>query len=67
MEVGENNFGSGGDPGHLDKFIKIMSDLLNDVMDHFQVMELAKTFSVNFLIVRSFSRHKSLLLKFVLE
>ena len=62
----ENNFGSGGGPpGHLDKFKKIMSDLWNDAMEHFQVLELAK--AVNLSAVTSFSRPKSLLLKFVLE
>ena len=33
--------------GHLDKFKEIMSDLLNDAMDHFQVLELAKAFLVS--------------------
>ena len=65
-EVEENNFVSGGGlSGHLDKFKKIMSDLLNDAMDHFQVLELAKAFSVSLSSVTSFSRQKSLLLNFV--
>ena len=67
-EVSEVNVVSGGGPpGHLDKFKKVMSELLNDTMDHFQVLELAKTFSVNLVAAPSFSRQKSLLLKFVLE
>ena len=52
---------------HLDKFKKIMSDLLNDVKDHFEVRELARTLSVDLSGTTSFSRQKSVLLKFVLQ
>jgi hypothetical protein len=64
-----DNFESTEEGGldHLDKFKKIMSDLLNDVKDHFEVMELARTLSVDLSGTASFSRQKSLLLKFVLK
>ena len=67
MEVVDNSSTSGESRGQVEKFKVITGKLLNDVMDHFQVMELARSFSVNLSGVTSFSRKKSLLLKFVLE
>ena len=67
MEVVDNSSTSGESRGQVEKFKVITGKLINDVMDHFQVMELARSFSVNLSGVTSFSRKKSLLLKFVLE
>ena len=59
--------GEVGQHDSLGRFKDIASDILNDVMDNFQVLQIAQTFSINLSKITSFSKKKSVLLKFVLE
>ena len=66
-EFEANNSSSEGSHNQVDKLKVIAGKLINNVMDKFQVIDLANVYSVNITTETSFSRKKSLLLIFVLE
>ena len=75
MEVDADIPGPGEiDPGQqgeitdpLEKLQVVVRDILNDVVDNFQVMELAKTLAVNLSKVSSFAMKKLLIVEQVIE
>lgn len=75
MEVDADIPGPGEiDPGQqgeitdpLEKLQVVVRDILNDVVDNFQVMELAKTLAVNLSKVSSFAMKKLLIIEQVIE